>query len=141
MGSLPASASPVQSGNTFVPLVALEFSAWHAGRLAVCRRIDRDLRRHSPEQARLAEPVPAEGGNGDGMDVDAADLDWWDRIVRSEWWADLARDDVADPYGDGPLYQLGDDDEFYEVDRFLRPRARSIAIDAEEEARAIYGWA
>lgn len=94
------------------------------------------------------DPAPAERPDVPALDVDGASLDWWAEFAaRSEWWRDLARDDVADSYGDsgdGVAYDPYDRWERErwedaEVARQLRPRARSIRVDAEEEAR-LYGY-
>jgi hypothetical protein len=132
----------------FVPAWELEADAWTVSRNLICDRIGRDLGRYSPEQARLTQPVPAEvdpwGDEGEEcvFEVDAA---WWDAVRdHSEWWSDLATDTVAEFYGeqftgDSPAFDDDELDHLAVIDRQLRPRARGIAIDAEEEARNVYG--
>jgi hypothetical protein len=150
---------PLDPGGDFVSLAELEASAWHASRMVICRRIDRDLRRHSPDRASLGDPVPLPDDEGDPWGdeseevVDEAAADWWARNgdhVRDHHDQDAvmecgycSEDDGTDHgFGDEPdgsPFRLGNEPAARIVADYLRPRATSMRIDAEDEAR-MWGW-
>ena len=95
----------------------------------------RELGRYSPDFARLVEPVPAEV---EPSDVDAASVAWWaEASDKSEWWADLGRDDVQDSYGEDA--ESCDLDGAHEVEVYLRARGIDPGAGLPDEYYAFGG--
>lgn len=150
-GSSSVNASPCD----FIPALALAADCWAAARMARLAAIDAERALHHEDASHLRGEPPAEIGDIDRLDVLAADLDYDTAFPRGEWWADLATETVADHYGVVPpassaLEPSLDYDADYRsrslyedavVGHHLRGRrSGSTRVDAEEEARNVYGW-
>lgn len=60
--------------------------------------------------------------------VSEDDRRWWDEVTRSEFWADLATDSVADLYGTPDE----DDRDEAEVDYYFRSRPHDRPSDEDQ---------